>query len=166
MARNKAWKNAAEKRDRGAFRQIPLSVLEGRAFLDCSPYAAKLLLDLLTQYRGQNNGDLTAAWKVMKPRGWRSEATLHKAKQELLESGLIVETRMGARPNKCSLYALTFFSLDDNPKLEMTSKSFPQGKYKLKDPINLNAKTPEQIHSQRIVKNALLATGGVVEKPA
>lgn len=161
MARNKAWKGAAEKRDRGAFRQVPLSVLDGRAYLDCSPYAVKLLFDLLTQYRGTNNGDLTAAWKVMKARGWRSEATLHKAKQELLASGLIVETRMGARPNKCSLYALTFFELDENPKLEMTKRGFPRGAYKLKDPITLDAKTPEQVQAQRLVKNALLTTGGV-----
>jgi muconolactone delta-isomerase len=162
MARNKQWKGAAEKRVGGAFRQIPLSVFEGRGYLDCSPYAVKLLFDLLTQYRGSNNGDLTAAWKVMKPRGWRSEATLHKAKQELLSSGLIVETRMGARPNKCSLYALTFFALDENDKLEMTKKSFPQGKYKLKDPTQFVAKTPEQIQLKRVIENASLATAGVV----
>jgi hypothetical protein len=162
MARNKQWKGAAEKRDGGAFRQIPLSVLEGRAYLDCSAYAVKLLFDLLTQYRGQNNGDLTAAWKVMKPRGWRSEATLHKAKQELLAAGLIVETRMGARPNKCSLYALTFFTLDENDKLEMTKRSFPQGKYKLKDPTQFVAKAPDHIQLKRVIESATLTTAGVV----
>lgn len=159
MARNKGWKGAAEKRDGGSFRQIPLSVLEGRAYLECSPYAVKLLFDLLTQYRGQNNGDLTTAWKIMKPRGWRSEMTLHKAKKELLNSGLIVETRMGARPNKCSLYALTFFALDENDKLEMTKRGFPRGKYKLKDPTDFVAKTPESVRVNRVVASALLATG-------
>lgn len=163
MARNKAWKGAADKRDSGAFRQVPLSVLEGRAYLDCSPYAVKLLFDLLTQYRGQNNGDLTAAWKIMKPRGWRSEMTLHKAKKELLSGGLIVETRMGARPNKCSLYALTFFDLDENDKLEMTKRGFPRGAYKLKDPTEFVAKTPAAVQVSRIINNALLATGRGVE---
>ena len=163
MARNKAWKGAAEKRDGGAFRQIPLSVLEGRAYLECSPYAIKLLFDLLTQYRGQNNGDLTTAWKIMKPRGWRSEMTLHKAKKELLNCGLIVETRMGARPNKCSLYALTFFDLDENDKLEMTKRSFPRRAYLLKDPTDFAANPPEAVQINRIIKNALLATGRGVE---
>lgn len=163
MARNKSWKGAAEKRDSGAFRQIPLSVLEGRAYLECSPYAVKLLFDLLTQYRGQNNGDLTTAWKIMKPRGWRSEMTLHKAKKELLNGGLIVETRMGARPNKCSLYALTFFDLDENDKQEMTKRGFPRGAYKLKDSAEFVAKTPASVQVSRIVKNALLATGRGVE---
>ena len=163
MARNKAWKGAADKRDGGAFRQVPLSVLEGRAYLECTPYAVKLLFDLLTQYRGQNNGDLTTAWKIMKPRGWRSEMTLHKAKKDLLNAGLIVETRMGARPNKCSLYALTFYDLDENDKLEMTKRSFPRGAYKLKDTTVLVAKTSEAQQLNRIIKNALLATGRGVE---
>ncbi len=163
MARSKAWKGAAEKRDGGAFRQIPLSVLEGRAYLECSPYAVKLLFDLLTQYRGQNNGDLTTAWKIMKPRGWRSEMTLHKAKKELLNNGLIVETRMGARPNKCSLYALTFFDLDENDKLEMTKRSFPRRAYLLKDPTDFAATPPEVVQINRIIKSALLATGRGVE---
>ena len=163
MAHNKAWKGAADKRDGGAFRQVPLSVLEGRAYLECTPYAVKLLFDLLTQYRGQNNGDLTTAWKIMKPRGWRSEMTLHKAKKDLLNAGLIVETRMGARPNKCSLYALTFYDLDENDKLEMTKRSFPRGAYKLKDTTVLVAKTSEAQQLNRIIKNALLATGRGVE---
>ncbi|MBL8310451.1 MAG: hypothetical protein JNL19_08525 [Burkholderiales bacterium] len=164
MGRNKAWRGAADKRDKGAFRQVPISVLDGRAYLDCSPHARMLFFDMLTQYRGANNGDLSIAWKLMKPRGWRSEATLHKAKRELIEAGLIVETRMGARPNRCSLYALTCFRLDESPKLEMTSKSFPFGAYKLKDPTTATPLDPETIKARTLVKNALLATRGVVER--
>lgn len=160
MGRSKAWRGAADKRDKGAFRQVPISVLEGRAYLDCSPHARMLFFDLLTQYRGANNGDLSIAWKLMKPRGWRSEATLHKAKRELIEAGLIVETRMGARPNRCSLYALTCFRLDESPKLEMTNRSFPFGAYKLKDPTTAVPLDPETIKARALVKNALLATRG------
>lgn len=163
MGRNKAWRGAADKRDKGAFRQVPISVLDGRAYLDCSPHARMLFFDMLTQYRGANNGDLSIAWKLMKPRGWRSEATLHKAKRELIEAGLIVETRMGARPNRCSLYALTCFRLDESPKLEMTSKLFPFGAYKLKDPTTATPLDPETIKARALVKSALLATRGVVE---
>lgn len=70
------------------------------------------MLDLAMQYRGDNNGDLGAAWKVMQPRGWRSEETLQKAKRDLIDQGLILETRKGARPNKASLYAVTWCALD------------------------------------------------------
>lgn len=106
MARNNRWKESRDKRDSGAFLSVPMSVLNSRAYLDASARARMLLFDLFSQYRGDNNGDLCAAWKLMKPRGWRSEETLASAKRELLELRLIVETRKGARPNKASLYGI------------------------------------------------------------
>ena len=80
----KSFKNGKDKRDGGAFVSVPLSVLNSRAYIMTSAYSRMLLFDLLSQYRGNNNGDLCAAWKFMQPRGWRSEATLDKAKLELL----------------------------------------------------------------------------------
>jgi hypothetical protein len=62
--------------------------------------------------------------------GWRSEATLHKAKQELLALGLIAETRKGARPNKASLYGVTWAELDEcDGKLDISPQAFPRGAY-------------------------------------
>lgn len=113
-----------------------MSVVNARSYIEASPYARMLLFDLFSQFRGNNNGDLCAAWKFMRPRGWRSEATLNKAKKELLALGLIVETRKGARPNKASLYAVTWCALDDcGGKLDITPKSFPRGAYRLRDPL-------------------------------
>lgn len=152
MAR-KRFKGASEKRDGGTFVIIPLAVLTSRAYLDASPHARMLLFDLLAQYRGNNNGDLCAAWRLMKPRGWRSPVTLNKAKRELLELGLIVETRKGARPNKASLYALTWHALDEcSGKLDLSSKAFPRSAY-------LKRNTPPPLKP----KNALLSTPAVVE---
>ena len=37
-----------------------------------SPRATKLLIDLLAQYRGYNNGDLCAPLSLMRERGWNS----------------------------------------------------------------------------------------------
>jgi len=128
------FKNATEKRDGGGFITLPLSVLNGAAYLGINAYARMLLLDLAAQYRGDNNGDLCMAWKLMHPRGWKSEETLSKAKRDLLDAGLIAETRKGARPNKCSLFALTWHALDDcGGKLDITARSFPRGAYMLKD---------------------------------
>lgn len=147
------YKDAKDKRDGGAFFTIPSAVLNGAAYLGLSAHARMLLLDLLAQYRGDNNGDLCMAWKVMRPRGWKSEETLHKAKRELLEACLMVETRKGYRPNKCSLYALTWFALDDcGGKLDITPAGFPRGAYKFKDPL------------PPIGKNARLTTAGVAER--
>lgn len=136
MAGRKHWKNAKEKVDGGQFSRMPLSVLNSRAYVECSPHARMLLIDLFMQYRGDNNGDLACPWKLMRERGWKSEATLQKAKRQLLDVGLIVETRMGARPNKASLYAVTWCDLDPcGGKLEVQPKHFPRGAYRLRDPV-------------------------------
>ena len=133
MAR-KSFKGGKDKRDSCAFVSVPLSVLNSRAYTEASPYARMLLFDLFAQYRGENNGDLCAAWKVMQPRGWRSELTLQRAKQDLLKLGLIVETRKGARPNKASLYAVTWCALDHcNGKLDISPAVFSRGAYRLRD---------------------------------
>lgn len=134
MARNTRYKDAKDKRDGGAFFALPSSVLNGAAYKTVGPHARMLLFDLLAQYRGSNNGDLSAAFSMMKERGWKSQHTLLNAKKELIEAGLIVETRKGARPNKASLYAVTWLALDDcGGKLDITSHSFPRGAYRLKD---------------------------------
>jgi len=151
------YKDAKEKRDGGGFVTLPVCVLDGAAYLGLNAYARMLLLDLAAQYRGNNNGDLCAAWKLMQPRGWRSEATLDKAKKKLQEAGLICETRKGGFPNKCALYGLTWCALDDcGGKLDISERVFPRGAYKLKD------RPPVMI--ARGAKNASLTTAGVVER--
>ena len=136
MAKRNRYKNAADKRDGGAFITLPLCVLNGAAYLGLNAHARMLLFDLVAQYRGDNNGDLCAAFSMMKLRGWRSTHTLQAAKLELIEAGLIVETRKGARPNKASLYAVTWYALDDcGGKLEVSARAFPRGAYRLKDPL-------------------------------
>jgi hypothetical protein len=91
------------------------TVLECRAMEGLSGRACKLLMGLMAQYRGDNNGDLTAAWGVMKDRGWSSKATLQAAKIELIKAGFVYITRKGAFPKTTELLALTWFALDVNP---------------------------------------------------
>lgn len=134
MSRNDRYKEAKEKRDSGGFLALPYSVVNGAAYLGLSAHARMLLLDLAAQYRGNNNGDLCAAFSMMKLRGWKSTHTLHAAKLDLIEAGLIAETRKGARPSKASLYALTWHALDDcRGKLDISPQAFHRGAYKLKD---------------------------------
>ncbi|CAN7312211.1 hypothetical protein LJR029_005473 [Caballeronia sp. LjRoot29] len=146
------YKAGKEKRDGTTFVAFPTVVLNSVAYLGLSAHARMLLVDIAAQYSGDNNGDFSIAWVLMKPRGWKSEDTLSKAKKELLESGLVVETRKGARPNKASLYALTWLALDQHPKLDMTQKTFPRGKWREKEP-------PSPI------KITILTTPGVVAAP-
>jgi hypothetical protein len=132
----KSYRQSRLKRDIGRFMTIPVCVLESEAYIQASAYAKVLLWDLFMQYRGDNNGDLCVAWKVMRRRGWKSEATLDRAKKQLIHLGLIVETRKGARPNKASLYAVTWCDLDAcGGKLDISLHAFPRSAYKLRNTL-------------------------------
>lgn len=74
--------------------------------------AAHLLDNLAAQYNGVNNGDLSAAPKIMTLFGWTSQGSIHSALVELLALGFIEQTRQGGK-NRCSLYALTWQAIDD-----------------------------------------------------
>ena len=158
------WKEAKQKRWHGPFWGLPLAVLNSRAYLTLSPHAVKLLNDLGAQYHGNNNGDLCAAWKIMCRRNWRSEATLMKAKRELLQNGLIVETRKGARPNKASLYGLTFYLLDPcGGKLDINPNAFPFGEFIVMERLPPLHELQAIKRENDTRKNATLTTPAVVE---
>jgi hypothetical protein len=164
MAGKKPWKQAKDKRDAGAFITVPMAVLNSQAYLRTGAHARMLLFDLFAQYRGNNNGDLCAAWKVMKPRGWRSEDTLARAKKQLLDLGLIFETRRGARPNKASLYAVTWCALDDcGGKLDISPRGFPRSLYRNLDPVPpLAMKKNASLNTASGVATPLIGTPTVV----
>lgn len=124
------FKNAGQKRDGGGFIAVPLSVLDCPTYTNLSTAATKLLWDAAAQLRGDNNGHLYCAWVVMAARGWKSEATLNRAKKELLNSGLLFETRKGARPNKAAWYAVTWMALDEITGMDISASSFPRGAYR------------------------------------
>ncbi len=102
----------------GQFIAVPTALLRTEKYRNLRPHAVKLLFDLYGQYRGNNNGDFCAAWSVMQPLGWKSEATLHKALKELQQVGFIIKTRQGGKCY-CSLYAVTWHAIDHcNGKLD------------------------------------------------
>jgi hypothetical protein len=87
-------------------------ILRNENFVNLSPHATKLLINLLSQFNGRNNGDLAMPWSTMQKRGWNSKATLYSARDELLNRGWVVKTRQGGK-HVCSLYAVTFFCIND-----------------------------------------------------
>ena len=114
----------------GQFLMIPKFVLEHPAFKTLSPRASKLYLDIGAQYRGHNNGDLSATLKMMSDRGWNSSDQLNKAKRELEQRGLILLTRQGGR-NCCNLYALTCFPINEcNGKIDIEPTQFAPNNFK------------------------------------
>ncbi len=141
-ARKHALKSAKQARGGGQFLPLPQSVLESQALADLSPHAAKLLLDIASQWRLGNNGDASTAYeRVMRHRGWNSKATLYKAIKELQESGLIFLTRQGGL-HQCSLYGLGWLAIDEcGGKLDISATNRPMNSHWSKYAPSLKNKT-------------------------
>lgn len=121
--------HAQARREPGSFVALPRCVLTSRKFIELSPHAAKLLLDLCAQLNQSNNGQLSPAWALMKKRNWKSKATLNKVRKELIEKGFISITRQGSL-HQCSLYALTFFAIDPSEKMDAKPTSRPTSEWR------------------------------------
>jgi len=112
------------------FTGIPRVCMLNDNYIKLSPYAKVLLWEFCFQYNGFNNGDLCAAFSVMKKRGWKSPSTLSRALKELRKIEWIIVSRQGGR-NLCSLYALTFQAIDDcKGKLDIKSTITALGYWK------------------------------------
>ncbi len=139
-------RHQANRRDPGGFIQIPHAVYESAAYKGLSLSATKLLWDVVFQYRGNNNGRLLPGWRIMsEDKGWTSRSALARAKAELLESKLLFETRKGARPNKSTWCAATWWHLDWTVDMDIKEQDFPRGAYRdLVSPaaIKINALSP------------------------
>ncbi|QKL94318.1 hypothetical protein HI802_19475 (plasmid) [Ralstonia solanacearum] len=110
MARAK--KGRSSYRDPGGFAAIPWTVLDSRAYQGLSLAAKALLIEIARQYHRNDNGRMIVTLAYLRTRGWTSNDTINRAKQELLDAGLIYETVKGCRPNKASWYAATWWALD------------------------------------------------------
>jgi hypothetical protein len=129
------YKNAKDKRESGGYAPLPYAVMRSHSFSLLSAHAVKLLVDLLAQYKGDNNGDFCAAWTLMQKRGWKSKDTLSKALKELLAGDWLEVTRQGGR-HKATLYGVTFYSIDYcKGKLDILSTSRPRGTWKKHEPL-------------------------------
>ena len=129
MSKRKAYAKA--KRESGGFIALPHAVLRSEKYGNLSAIATKLINDLFAQFNGKNNGDLCCAWTILNKRGWVSRDTLNRARIELLEKQFIEVSRQGGR-NTPTLYALTFYSVDDcGGKLDIQPTGSPKGLWRL-----------------------------------
>jgi hypothetical protein len=118
-------KRQSEKRA-DSWYQIPRKVHRCADFRHLSSHAKVLLISLTYQFYGNNNGDLTAAWSVMrKDHGFKSPNTLDRARKSLLDAHLITQTRQGGL-GKCSLYAITWLKINPcDGKLDTQPTALP-----------------------------------------
>lgn len=113
------------------FLSIEHRIADSEEFGRLSGNATKLLLELARQYRPGRNGDLSIPWSLLRARGWGSTHTVHKAKQELLEAGWIIETRKGGS-HVCSLFAISYYPIDESDKHSELATTTPPHSWKQK----------------------------------
>jgi hypothetical protein len=84
----------------------------------------------------------------MKPRGWKSKETLNNARRELLEKGFIIITRQGGL-RECSLYAVTFFAIDEcDGKLDVSASRSPSNLWRKSSPLKIRSpSTPAVLYT-------------------
>ena len=130
-SRNEKRRRLTGRQTTNSFLSLPHHVLNHENFRCLSPRATKLVIDIAAQYRGKNNGDLCAPLSLMRKRGWTSSDQLNKAKKELVEKDVIRVSRKGGL-NKCNLYALTWFPIDEcGGKLDIASTTTAPGRWKI-----------------------------------
>ena len=102
-------------------------LMDNENFRTLTPRATKLLIDMASQFRGNNNGDLAATWSLLRTRGWNSKDQIAKGLEELLGRGWIVKCKQGMRiPPVPTLYALTWLAIDEcGGKLDRSSTKAP-----------------------------------------
>lgn len=120
---------AKSRRESGVFLAVPMAVITSDNYRKMSAKAVKLLFDVAAQIRFRqggtvNNGDLCITESIMKQCGWNSRDSLYKARDELIHYGFLKLTRQGGK-NMPSLYALTFFAIDDSEKHCQATRTAP-----------------------------------------
>jgi hypothetical protein len=113
------------RKERGRFLGVSFTVLNSPAFLTLSPLARALYFDLRRQFMGPiNNGLIAATETELKRYGW-ARSTVKKYLPQLIERGLIEQTRQGgiAYMSKiCSLYAFSDCDIVDAPTKNVRGK--------------------------------------------
>lgn len=113
------------RKERGRFMGVSFTVLDSPAFLTLPPLARALYFDLRRQFYGATNNGLIAATETeLKRYGW-ARSTVKKYLPQLIERGLIEQTRQGgiAYMSKiCSLYAFTDYDTVDAPTKNVKGK--------------------------------------------
>ena len=110
----------------GRFLALPHSVLRTREFLGLSNAAVRLLVIIGLGYNGRNNGRLVACRRSLEPMGWRSADSTVRCLKQLISSGLLVQTRMGKRPNVTAWFALPWRELDQRAGIDFDPRSYPR----------------------------------------
>lgn len=117
----------------GSYTPLVHAVLDSAALMGASHTARSLLLELMRQHTGSNNGHLHLAQGWLGKRGWKSGDTIQRAKVELLQRELIVQTRQGGLNAGPCLFALTWLPIANFVGLELRPSEYHKGAWHFLD---------------------------------
>ncbi len=119
----------------GSYTPLPHALLDSVAFMGASDRAKAMLLELVRQHSGRNNGHLQLAVNWLRKRGWKSTSGIQLAKAELVARGLAVLTSRGGLNAGPDRFALTWLPISDYTGLsEVTSRTYAPGAWRFADP--------------------------------
>lgn len=116
---------------RGTYSAMPHAVMDSPAYTGASVTAKALLCELIRQHNGANNGRLHLSREWLSTRGWRSRSIVDKARAELIERGLIIQTKQGGMGIGASWYALTWLQITNHVGLETAPNTYHPGGWQL-----------------------------------
>lgn len=111
----------------GAYTAVPHRVLDSVAFIGATDRAKSLLFALMRQHNGSNNGRLHLVDKWLAEHGWPSKELNAKTRLELIDRGLIVQTKWGGLNAGCNWYGLTWLAITNFVGLDISSSSYYPG---------------------------------------
>lgn len=118
----------------GSFTPLPHALLDSVAFMGASDRAKALLLELIRQHNGRNNGQMQLSIGWLRKRGWTSASAIQLAKSELLERGLAILTKRGGLNAGPDRYAVTWLNISDYAGLDLKQGTFAPGAWRFADP--------------------------------
>jgi len=127
----------------GRFAALPHAVMDSTAFMGASDSARSLLLELVRQHTGKNNGhfQLTSGW--LRRRGWKSSDMVQRAKVELIARQLAIKTRLGGLNAGPDLWAVTWLPISDYAGLtEVSAMTYHPGAWHFLNPAMVVPRNP------------------------
>lgn len=103
----------------GNYSSIPDAMFKSDAYKSLKSQSRDILMFLIFQYNGDNNGDLTCTYEGGVLRAWNmsiGKRYFQKCLKELIDKGFIIKTTQGGR-HKPSRFAVTIYAIDDGGEL-------------------------------------------------
>ncbi len=161
----KGFKRSKDKRDGDRYMALPHVVIDSAVYRSLSHPARSLLIDIARQYTGNNNGKLVACAKYLRPLGWKSNDTVTRALMELKDTELLIETRLGMRPNRAAWFALGWYALDPIDGMDLEARHFRRGQYRIAEPTpRAGAKRGKIVPSDGVEPAQATPSGGTVQQ--